>query len=151
MPTLKEWIALLSLLSLPVAAAQAQTDPALISVLTGYTYPVDQAIPGKKVYISCQRPINAQGEVVGRGDINAQTTQVFENLKTALQRVGGSLANVKQVSYRIKNLSQNKSAGFDRTISTYLPQTPPLTDFRNTQTLLRDDMLLEVEVIAVID
>ncbi len=148
---LKKWMLLLPLFSLLVTVAQAQTDPALTRVLTGYTYPVEFAIPGKRVYISCQRPINAQGEVVGRGDINAQTTQIFENLKIALQQVGGQLTDIKQVSYRIKNLSQNKSAAFDRAVSAYLPQSPQLTDFKSTQSLLRDDMLLEIEVVAVID
>ncbi len=150
MLTLRKYLFLL-LFSAVTVVAHAQTDSALVRVLTGYTYQVDPAIPGKRVYISCQRPINAQGEVVGKGDIGAQTTQIFENLKTALQRVGGSLTDVKQVSYRIRNLAQNKSAVFDQRVAAYLPQNPQLKEFKNTQNLLRDDMLLEIEVVAIID
>lgn len=141
---------ILLLASLPAFPGFAQTDPALVRVLTGYTYKVESGIPGKRVYISCQRAVNAQGEVVGKGDINAQTRQVFNNLKVALQRVGASLADIQQISYRVKNLAQNQGL-FDKAAGVYLPVEPQIKEFKDIQTLLVDDMLLEVEVIAVVN
>lgn len=141
---------LVLLLSLPALAGFAQTDPALTKVLTGYTYKVEPGIPGKQVYISCQRPVNAQGEVVGKGDLTLQTKQVFDNLKVALERVGASLDDVQQVSYRVKNLAQNQAL-FDKAAIVYLPNDPKIKEFKDIQTLLVDDMLLEIEVIAVVN
>ncbi len=143
-------LTLMGLLSLAAVSGFAQTDPALTRVLTGYTYKVESGIPGKRVYICCQRPVNAQGEVVGKGDLNAQTKQVFDNLKVALERVGASLDDVQQVSYRIKNLAQNQGL-FNKAAASYLPNDPQIKEFKDTQTLLKDDMMLEVEVIAVVN
>lgn len=137
------------LLCLLAYSGFAQLDPSLISSFTGYTYKVESAIPGKTVYISCQRPLNAQGEVVGKGNLNVQTKQVFDNLKVALGRVGATLDDVRQVSYRVKNL--NDKSGFDKDVAVFLPNDPLIKEFKDIQSLLTDDMLLEVEVIAVIN
>ena len=139
---------LVALLSLPAFAGFAQSDPALTSVLTGYTYKVESAIPGKLVYISCQRPVNAAGEIVGKGDLTVQTQQVFANLKVALERVGSSLDDIQQVSYRIKDLPANKAA-FDKAAVSYLPKDPQIKEFKDIQTLIKEDMMLEIEVVAV--
>lgn len=143
-------LTLILLVSLPALSGLAQTSPALTSVLTGYTYKVESGIPGKRVYISCQRAVNTQGEVVGVGDLNAQTRQVFDNLKVALQRVGATLNDIQRVEYRVKNLSQNKGI-FDKAIAIYLPSDPQVKEFKDIQTLLKEDMLLEVEVVAVVN
>ena len=52
---------------------------------------------GNTVYISGQVARNGQGEIVGIGDIEAQVTQVFENLKTAMAAVNGDLRNLVKV------------------------------------------------------
>jgi 2-iminobutanoate/2-iminopropanoate deaminase len=39
---------------------------------------------------------NQHGDLVGRGDMRAQTTQVFANMATTLREVGGSLADLVQ-------------------------------------------------------
>lgn len=138
------------LICLPALSGVAQTDPALNRVLAGYTYKVESGIPGKRVYISCQRSINAQGEIVGVGNLDVQTKQIFDNLKVELARVGASLTDIQQVSYRVKNLSLVRTS-FDRAVSAYLPANPQIKEFKDVQTLLKDDMLLEVEVIAVVN
>ncbi|MBC8156510.1 MAG: RidA family protein [Bacteroidetes bacterium] len=138
------------LISLPALSGVAQIDPALTKVLTGYTYKVESGIPGKRVYISCQRALNAQGDIVGVGNLDAQTKQIFDNLKVELARVGASLTDIQQVSYRVKNLSLVRTT-FDQAVSAYLPVSPQIREFKDVQTLLKDDMLLEVEVIAVVN
>jgi enamine deaminase RidA (YjgF/YER057c/UK114 family) len=40
--------------------------------------------PAKTVYVGGQNAINASGEVVGKGDLAAQTEQIFHNLEAAL-------------------------------------------------------------------
>ena len=58
-------------------------NPNDLHVTAGYTHVVT-ANQGKMVFVSGQVALNKQLELVGKGDLRAQTTQVFENLRVAL-------------------------------------------------------------------
>lgn len=122
---------------------------------TGYTYRVDTAIPGKTVYISGQRPFNASGQLVGGNSLDAQTRQVFDNLKTELGKVGMTLDNITQVTYLLKNplsgeLSPVLADQATSVAATYLSSAiTRITDVKSTAKIVSDDVLIEVEVIAV--
>jgi hypothetical protein len=49
---------------------------------------------GNTVYIAGQTSVDEKGEVVGKGDITAQTTQVMENLGKALRAAGADYGNL---------------------------------------------------------
>jgi 2-iminobutanoate/2-iminopropanoate deaminase len=49
---------------------------------------------GKVVFVAGQTASNKDGKVVGKGDIKAQTEQVFANLTAVLKAAGGSLDNL---------------------------------------------------------
>ena len=53
---------------------------------------------GNMVFISGQIPIDPQGNIVGKGDVAAQTTQVYEIIKGLLEEIGGSLDNVVKLT-----------------------------------------------------
>lgn len=131
--------------------AQAQTTP---SPQLGYTYKVETGVAGKEVYISGQRPYNANGELVGVGDLSAQTQQVFQNLVAALERVGMTMRNVKQVTYHLKGIPGQVNQSSSQLASSigngFFGQIAPgLQEVKNINTIIRDDMLIEVEVVAV--
>lgn len=80
-----------SVLSLAVAASvfggeqnvrMKRTSPTQLSRPNGYSHVVDVG-PGRTIYVSGQIALNHAGQLVGAGDIKAQTRQVFENLKVA--------------------------------------------------------------------
>ena len=48
-----------------------------------------------------QRP---DGTIAGVGDIEAQTRQVCENVKAAVEAAGGTLANVCRVDVYVRNM-----------------------------------------------
>jgi enamine deaminase RidA (YjgF/YER057c/UK114 family) len=48
------------------------------------------------VFIAGQVPVDASGAVVGKGDIEAQSAQVYANIHTALRAVGADWKNVVQ-------------------------------------------------------
>ena len=59
---------------------------------------------GRLVFISgmvAQRP---DGTIAGVGDIEAQTRQVCENVKAAVEAAGGTLANVCRVDVYVRNM-----------------------------------------------
>src|SRR5262245_31998701 len=59
---------------------------------------------GRLVLISGQTARDAQSSIVGRGDLRAQTLQVFENLKLALAGVGAEFADVAKLTTYVVNL-----------------------------------------------
>ena len=120
----------------------------------GYVNKIDGAIPGRQVYMSNQRPFNAQGELVGAGDLTAQTQQVFENLKTALSSVGLTLRDVTQVTYHIKGVTTQPSQAASNQVNSvgaayFAGRMPGIADIKSVAKTTRDDVLVEIEVIAV--
>ncbi|AKD58427.1 hypothetical protein SD10_09595 [Spirosoma radiotolerans] len=122
-------------------------------VPTGYLYKVEPGIPGKQVYVCNQRPFTVTGELVGPGNLRAQAQQVFENLKTSLQSVDMTLRNVTQVTYSIRGTSVTVDTTNARVLSNlgtaYFTQVPNIVEMKNVSQLAREDVLIEVEVIAV--
>jgi len=67
--------------------------------------PYSQAVrAGNTVYVSGQIPLSAQGELVGEGDVAAQTHQVLRNLTAVLAAAGLGLADVVKCSIFVKDL-----------------------------------------------
>ncbi len=122
-------------------------------VPTGYLYKVTAAIPGKLVYVCGQRPFNTNGELVGPGNLGAQVRQVFDNLRIALQTVDMTLGNVTQVTYSVKETSGIVDSSRIQTLNTlsatYFAKVPGIVEMKGVPLIVRDDVLIEIEVIAV--
>jgi 2-iminobutanoate/2-iminopropanoate deaminase len=131
------------------ALAQTPPNPQL-----GYTYKVETGVAGKEVYISGQRPYNANGELVGNGNLGQQTRQVFQNLVAALDRVGMTMRNVKQVTYHLRGTPGQINAEASQTASAvgagFFGQIAPgLQQVKSLEKIARDEILIEVEVVAI--
>jgi reactive intermediate/imine deaminase len=107
---------------------------------------------GQTIYISGQIPLNSKGELVGKGDLRAQTQQVFENMKIVLAASGASFSDVVKISYFIKNFKSSDLGIIREVRSQYLPKESPLpaSSLIGVESLFRDDVLIEVEAIAVV-
>jgi hypothetical protein len=57
-----------------------------------YSHVVKVTGPGKTIYIAGQLARNAEGNIVGPGDMRAQLEQTFKNLDACLKAAGGGLA-----------------------------------------------------------
>lgn len=67
--------------------------------------PYSQAIrAGNTVYLSGQIPLVPSTMEMVQGDISAQATQVFENLKAVAEAAGGSLANSVKINISLTDL-----------------------------------------------
>ena len=58
-----------------------------------------------------QDAVTADGEIVGRGDIAAQTTQVLRNIETALKAAGAGIEHVVKLNILVVG-GQDLRAGF---------------------------------------
>jgi enamine deaminase RidA (YjgF/YER057c/UK114 family) len=59
---------------------------------------------GRLVFISGMTARGADGKIAGVGDIEAQTRQVCENLKAAVEAAGGTLDDICRVDVFIRNM-----------------------------------------------
>jgi enamine deaminase RidA (YjgF/YER057c/UK114 family) len=117
----------------------------------GYTHTVT-ARGGKQVFIAGQTAWNAQGELVGRGDLRAQTVQAFENLKIALAAAGATFSDVVKFTTFIVNYSPDVRPMLGEVREKYVPMDrPPAHTLIGVQSLARDGMLIEIEATAVVD
>ena len=102
---------------------------------------------GQLLFISGQAAIDGQGNIVGEGDCARQAEFVFERMKTILEASGGSLENVAKTTTFLTDPANY--AAFNQVRSRYFPQSPPASSTVITN-LLRPEMLIEVEAIAII-
>jgi reactive intermediate/imine deaminase len=123
-------------------------NPPSLSKPTGYTHVV-VATGGRTVYISGQIALNASGELVGKGDLKAQSTQVFENLKAALAAAGATFDDVTKITVFMTDVSELPA--FRSVRDQYIKGAPPASTLVQVVRLARPDLLIEVEAIAVID
>jgi enamine deaminase RidA (YjgF/YER057c/UK114 family) len=115
---------------------------------TGYTHVVE-VTAGRPVYIAGQVALDPTGALVGPGDIGAQARQVFDNLQAALGAVGAGFEQLVKLTYYLVDATQLpevREVG-DRYVNTGQPPASTAVEVRR---LVRDDLLIEVEAVAVV-
>ena len=110
--------------------------------------PYSQAVrAGNTVYVSGQIPLSATGEMVGAGDVAAQTHQVLKNLRAVLAAAGLALADVVKCSIFVKDLAN--FGVINQVYGTYFPgEAAPARETVEVSRLPRD-VEVEISCIAV--
>ena len=104
------------------------------------------------VFIAGQVAVDAEGKIVGRGDYEAQAVQVFENLKLALSAAGATFQDVLKLTIFIRNLTPEARKAVMGVRGRYISQTsPPAATMIGIDRLVEDELLVEVEAVAVVD
>jgi reactive intermediate/imine deaminase len=113
----------------------------------GYSHVVE-APASKIVYVSGQVPLDDGGQLVGDGDFEAQTRQVFENLSRALEAADAPWSDVVKLDYFLRDVSKIASV---RTIRDEYVDTehPPASTLLEVSGLFRPDVLIEIQAIAI--
>jgi reactive intermediate/imine deaminase len=113
----------------------------------GYSHVVDVPVT-RIVYVAGQVPLDTEGRLVGEGDLEAQARQVFENLTAALEAAGVSWREVVKLNYFLVDVTQIASvrAIRDEYVDT---ERPPASTLVQVSGLFRDDVLIEVEAVAI--
>jgi enamine deaminase RidA (YjgF/YER057c/UK114 family) len=57
----------------------------------------------KTIRVAGQAPIDAEGKVVGQGDLSAQASQVFANVEIAVEAAGGDIGAVIDWTFYLVN------------------------------------------------
>ena len=108
--------------------------------------------PARLVFVAGQVAMDAEGRVVGEGDLKAQATQVYRNLAAILAEAGCTLRDVvKFTTYLVRNEDWSPFAEWRR--AEYPKLFPDGVYPANTGVvvveLARPSLLIEVEAIAV--
>ena len=77
--------------------------PEALPSANGYSQVVT-AQPGTMVFVSGQIAVDQNGQIVGEGDLRAQTEQALLNLKNALASAGATFDHVVKINWYVKNL-----------------------------------------------
>jgi enamine deaminase RidA (YjgF/YER057c/UK114 family) len=125
-------------------------NPSTLCPTFGWTHVVT-ATGGKTVYVSGQVSVNERGEVVGKGDLRAQTVQTFENLKLALATAGATFQQVIKSNIYVVGLRPEQVAIVREVRARYFNAAqPPASTLVGVSALAAADWLIEVEVVAVV-
>ena len=107
---------------------------------------------GTMVFVAGQVAVDAAGQIVGRGNYEAQAVQVFENIKLALSAAGATFEDVLKLTVFIKGLTQESRKAVMGVRGRYLSHTnPPAATMIGIDRLVEDDLLVEIEAVAVVD
>lgn len=103
---------------------------------------------GKLLFVAGQTASDKDGNVVGKGDIKAQTQQVFANLKAVLEEAGGSLDNLVMTTTYI--VDREYREGYNEVRHGIYKNDPPTSTLVIVKGLAHPDYLIEIAGIAVI-
>ncbi|HEY2966543.1 MAG TPA: RidA family protein [Actinomycetota bacterium] len=100
------------------------------------------------IHVSGQIAIDLEGNLVGPGDLRAQTRQVFENLRAILEAHGATFADVVKIGTYLTTLDD--LAGMREVRSEYLTSEPPASTAVQVVALVLPEALIEIDLVAVV-
>lgn len=125
-----------------------QLNPASWQEKFGYTQGclVDEA--QRLLFVAGQIAMDEDGQLVGEGDFEVQTRQVFTNMGRVLELAGMSFDDVVQVGVFMTDISQLRTYAQvrDEFVNT---ATPPASTAIGVNSLALPGLLVEVNAIAV--
>ncbi len=100
---------------------------------------------GSYVFTAGQVAWDGRGEVVGPGDVRAQTLQTLNNVKSVLAEGGAGLDDVLKCTVYLKDMGDFQA--MNEVYARFFPDRPPART--TVQAALADpEMLVEIEAIA---
>ena len=105
----------------------------------------------KTVYLSGQVAWDENQQIVGPGDLRAQTWQTFKNIETAIQLAGGALADIVSLRIYIVADQMGQTAPVSEALREFFPDNPPASTWVGVHSLANEDFLIEIEAIGVVE
>lgn len=115
------------------------------------------ATGSKMVFLAGQVAVDAEGRLVGEGDLAAQIEQCYANIGAALAEIGSSFDDVVKMTLYVVDWSPDKWSQLESGINRGFakagagPAARPPGSMIGVATLDVPEHLVEVEAIAVID
>ena len=104
---------------------------------------------GEQVYVAGQTSVDGDGNLVGKGEIEVQARQVFENLRKCLEAAGADFDHVVKLNIYSTDLDAHREV-ITRLRREYFREPVASTTVQVSR-LVHPDWLVEVEAVAVLD
>jgi enamine deaminase RidA (YjgF/YER057c/UK114 family) len=117
----------------------------------GYAHAVTAS--GRIAFISGQVALDKNGDLVGPGDLAAQTTQCMRNLASVLTELGAGWADVTRFTWYVLDVAEVQVVRDirDSFIREPLGEQPnPASSLIRVAGLVRPEFLIEVEAVAAL-
>jgi 2-iminobutanoate/2-iminopropanoate deaminase len=103
---------------------------------------------GRLVFISGMTARRPDGSIAGVGDIEAQTRQVCENIKSALEAAGGTMDDICRVDVYVRNMEHFEA--IHKVRAQYFKPPLPASTMVEVTKMTSPDYLIEINAIAVL-
>ena len=121
--------------------------------IDGFTQIVVAENAGRVAYIAGQGAFDADFELVGAGNLHAQTIQAFRNLRTAVESLGADVSDIVSTTMYVVDINAEKVKIFGQAMTTALdgqPFPPNASSLIGVQGLAAEGMLVEISAVAVL-
>ena len=88
-------------------------------------------------------------ELIGKGDVYAQAIFIFKKIEKALQEAGAELYDVVRTRMYIVDITQWEKAG--KAHGEFFKKIKPVSTMIEVSGLINRDLLIEIEVTAILD
>jgi enamine deaminase RidA (YjgF/YER057c/UK114 family) len=108
---------------------------------------------GELVFVAGQVPLDAGGDLVGKGDFSAQVEAVFDNLRLALESQGCGFADVARFTtylVRMQDIAAFREVRTELFRKIYPDGGFPPNTLLVVDRLVSEDFLVEIEAIAAV-
>lgn len=102
---------------------------------------------GNMIFVSGTTAIDENGNITGAGDPYLQSVKTIQNISNALAKAGATLNDVVRTRIFVTDISQWEEVG--RAHAEYFGKISPATSMVEVQRLIHQDMLVEIEAMAV--
>lgn len=103
---------------------------------------------GDRISVSGTTATDADGDVVGVGDPEAQTARAIENVEHAIEVLDGTLADVVRTRMFVTDTDQWEAIG--RAHGAAFGEIRPATSMYEVERLIEPELLVEIEAEAIV-
>ncbi|MBO9199552.1 MULTISPECIES: RidA family protein [Niastella] len=104
----------------------------------------------KMIILSGQVAFDADGNTVGKDNFEQQAEHIFSGIKQIVEKAGGNMNNVVKLTNYLTDVSNLPV--FKKVRDKYINlATPPASTTLEVSRFVKDELLLEVEAIAIIN
>jgi 2-iminobutanoate/2-iminopropanoate deaminase len=133
-----------------VLSRRVISNPRLPAPMRGGAFSAGVEAPaGRTIYISGQVSLDAEGNVVGEGDIKCQTETVLEHVKTVVEEAGGGMDDIVKVTVFIRDMRLYDEIHEVR--RRYFREPYPASSMVEVSALIDPRLHIEIEAVAVIE
>lgn len=111
-----------------------------------YSHGIETA--GRTLYVAGQVALDEEGNLVGPGDITAQTRQVLTNLERVVSSAGATMADVAKTTVYLTKLADRAPVGALR--KEFFPDPPPVNTLLVVTSLADSEFLVEIDAIVAL-